>query len=45
MTEEEIKKACRAYCMASGCDDAKECHAIYCSEIDEFKKLLNGNNK
>ena len=39
--QEERTKACKAYCLASGCDDSNECHADYCFEIEVFKKLLN----
>ena len=38
---EECKKAIKAYCIASGCEDANECHATYCREMTKFKELLN----
>ena len=39
--KEEKDKACKAYCLASGCDDAHECHRDYCLEMEVFEKLLN----
>ena len=39
--QEEREKAVKAFCIASGCEDAKDCHATYCLEKDRFEKLIN----
>ena len=39
--KEERAKACKAYCLVSGCDDAYECHRYFCLEMEVFEKLLN----